>query len=46
MIADLKPYLLEGTIDADEMKEKNLVILKTLVDGQGNYDGIDILAGD
>ena len=37
---------MEGTIDADEMKEKNLVILKTLVDGQGNYDGIDILAGD
>lgn len=46
MIADLKPYLLEGTIDAEEMREKNLVILKTLVDGQGNYDGIDILAGD
>ena len=46
MIADLKPYLLEGTIDAEEMREKNLVILKTLVDGQGNYDGIDILTGD
>ena len=30
----------------NEMKEKNLVILKTLVDGQENYDGIDILAGD
>ena len=46
MLESLGDYLLEGEIDPQRMRQENTVILKTLMDGQGNYDGIDIAAGD
>lgn len=46
MLLGLEAYLLEGTISPEEMKKENKVILKTLVDGQGYYDGIDLKPGD
>lgn len=46
MLEDLNAYLLDGEIDPDQMRAKNSVILKTLMDGQGNYDGIDVKPGD
>ncbi len=46
MLADLADYLLEGSIDPDRMRRENLVILKTIRDGQGNFDGIDVHPGD
>lgn len=46
MLTELSAYLLEGSIDPDEMRRENSVILKTVMDGQGNYDGIDIHPGD
>lgn len=42
MLLDMKDYLLEGTIDPEQMRRENSVILKTIMDGQGNYDGIDV----
>lgn len=46
MLESLNDYLLEGEIDPDRMRRDNTVIFKTLMDGQGNYDGIDVYAGD
>lgn len=46
MLGELKDYILDGTIDPKSMQKKDAVILKTLMDGQGNYDGIDISPGD
>lgn len=46
MLEKLNDYLLEGNIDPDQMRGENTVILKTLMDGQGNYDGIDLKSGD
>ena len=46
MLADLADYLLEGSIDPDRMRRENLVILKIIRDGQGNFDGIDVHPGD
>lgn len=46
MLGELNDYLLEGTIDPKQMKTENSVIVKTVMDGQGNYDGIDIHLGD
>lgn len=46
MLEKLNDYLLEGNIDPDQMCSENTVILKTLMDGQGNYNGIDIKTGD
>ena len=43
---DLSEYLLEGTVSYNKMIENNQVILKTLMDGAGYYDGIDIHVGD
>lgn len=45
-LSDLSEYLLEGTINQDKMVENNQVILKTLMDGAGYYNGIDIKPGD
>ena len=46
MLESLNDYLLEGEIDPDRMREENTVIIKTLMDGQGNYDGITLGVGD
>lgn len=46
MLESLNDYVLEGSIDPDQMRKENTVLFKTLMDGQGNYDVIDISAGD
>lgn len=46
MLAELSDYLLEGTVDPEALRCDNGVILKTLMDGQGNYDGLAISPGD
>lgn len=46
MLNALDEYLLEGEIDPERMREENTVIFKTLMGGQGTYEGIDILTGD
>lgn len=46
MLEELADYLLEGSIEPKSMLKKDTVILKTLMDGQGNYDGIDLSPGD
>ena len=46
MLEELQDYLLEGTIDPQKMQAKDSVILATLMDGQGNYDGIELSPGD
>ena len=46
MLDGLKNYILEGAIDSREMEQKNTVILRTLMDGQGYYDGLIIHPGD
>lgn len=45
-LSALSEYLLEGTISYNKMIENNQVILKTLMDGAGYYDGLDIHVGD
>ena len=46
MLKELDSYLLEGGIEPDQMRRENSVILKTLMDGQGNYDGVKVKPGD
>lgn len=46
MIGKLSDYLLEGTIDPESLEKENAVILQTIMDGQGNYDGLKIRPGD
>lgn len=46
MLKELQNYLIEGDIDPDQMREENSVIFKTISDGQGNTDGIDLHQGD
>ena len=46
MIRKLTDYLLEGTIDPEALEKENAVILQTIMDGQGNYDGLKIRPGD
>lgn len=46
MIRKLSDYLLEGTIDPETIEKENAVILQTIMDGQGNYDGLKIQPGD
>lgn len=46
MLDGLKDYLLEGNITPRGMEQKNTVILRTLMDGQGHYDGLRIHPGD
>lgn len=45
-LSALSEYLLEGTISYNKMIENNQVVLKTLMDGAGYYDGIDVHVGD
>lgn len=46
MLGELKDYLLEGDYDPESLLENNSVILKTWMDGQGNYGGLDLKPGD
>lgn len=46
MLEQLQDYLLEGEINPDQMRRDNTVIFKTLMGGQGDYDGIAIKPGD
>lgn len=46
MLKALDEYLLEGHISPQDMRRKDTVIFKTLMDGQGNYDGISLGVGD
>ena len=46
MLEELKDYLLEGHYDPKSLLEDNAVILKTWMDGQGNYGGLDLKPGD
>ena len=46
MLKELNDYLLEGEIDPEKMREEDTVILATLMDGQGNYDGISVSPRD
>lgn len=46
MLLELSDYLLEGNIDPDAMRKGDMVIFKTIMGGQGTYDGIDIKTGD
>lgn len=45
-LSELTEYLLEGEIEPGQMVQKNQVIFKTLMDGGGYYNGIDIRPGD
>lgn len=42
MLADLNDYVLEGSVDPEEMRRENSVVFKTIMDGQGNYDAFDV----
>lgn len=46
MLLELSDYLLEGSIDPVAMRKEDTVIFKTIMGGQGTYDGIDIKTGD
>lgn len=46
MLSALKEYILEGEIYPEDMKKENTVVLQTLMDGQGNYSGLDVKVGD
>ena len=46
MLGQMNEYLLSGSIDPERMRRENTVIFKTITDGQGNCDGIDLDAGD
>lgn len=46
MLLELSDYLLEGNIDPDTMRKEDTVIFKTIMGGQGTYDGINIKTGD
>ena len=42
MLEDMQDYILSGEINPDQMRKENSVILKTLMDAQGNYGGVCI----
>lgn len=46
MLEQMEQYTLEGEINPVAMKQENTVILKTWMDGQGGYEGIDLKVGD
>ncbi|WP_373217301.1 FtsX-like permease family protein [Ruminococcus sp. 5_1_39BFAA] len=46
MLEDMKDYILNGEINPEQMRRENSVIVKTLMDGQGYYDGVDVEPGD
>lgn len=46
MIGQLRPYLLDGDIQVENMNRRNEVIVVDMMDGQGNYGGFSLTAGD
>lgn len=46
MLEQMGEYVLEGNVDPEQMRRENQIIFKTIMDGQGNYDGIDIRTED
>lgn len=46
MLLELSDYLLEGSIDPDTMRKEDTVIFKTIMGGQGTYEGIAVKAGE
>ena len=46
LLGKMEPYILEGSIDPDQMRRNNEVVLVTLEDAQGNNNSIDKKVGD
>ena len=46
LLRKMEPYILEGSIDPDQMRRNNEVVLVTLEDAQGNHNSIDKKVGD
>ncbi len=46
MLEQLTPYLLDGDINIERMKQKNEIVVVDRMDGQGNYGGFSLRAGD
>lgn len=46
MLRHMEDYILKGDINIDDMKKNNTVILKTMMDGQGYYEGLKVNPGD
>lgn len=46
MLLNLQDYLLEGSLSPEALRQENTVVFKTIMGGQGDYDGIDIKPGD
>ena len=46
LLKKMEPYILEGSIDPDQMRRNNEVVLVTLEDAQGNHNSIDKKVGD
>lgn len=46
MLEQMGEYLLEGAVEPEQMRRENQIIFKTIMGGQGTYDGIDIQTGD
>ena len=46
LLGKMQPYILEGSIDPDQMRRNNEVVLVTLEDAQGNHNSIDKKVGD
>lgn len=46
LLGKMEPYILEGSIDPDQMRRNNEVVLVTLEDAQGNHNSIDKKVGD
>lgn len=46
LLGKMEPYILEGSIDPEQMRRNNEVVLVTLEDAQGNHNSIDKKVGD
>lgn len=46
LLGKMEPYILEGSIDPDQMRRNNEIVLVTLEDAQGNHNSIDKKIGD
>lgn len=41
LLGKMEPYILEGSIDPDQMRRNNEIVLVTLEDAQGNHNSVD-----
>lgn len=46
LLGKMEPYILEGSIDPDQMRRNNEIVLVTLEDAQGNHNSVDKKIGD